>query len=118
MADGGLMLLFGKDISLTRGFIGTLTITFPVGSTYEGKTVTVLHCNLGALETFTATVKNGKASIVVTNLSPFAVFAPAGTVVPPPTGDGGAAWVGWLMFGVAAAGFIAAAARRRKLSRG
>ncbi len=119
MADGGLMLLFSQDISPTEGFIGTLTITFPVGSAYEGQTVTVLHCNLGALETFTATVKNGKASITVTGLSPFAAFAPAGAAaVPPQTGDGGASWVGWLMFGVAAAGFIAAAARRRKLSRG
>ncbi len=53
MTDGSLMVLFGKDISLSSGFAGTLTIAFPVGSAYNGKTVTVLHCNSGMLETLT-----------------------------------------------------------------
>ncbi len=118
MTDGSLMVLFGKDISLSSGFAGTLTITFPVGSAYNGKTVTVLHCNSGMLETLTTTVKDGKATISVTSLSPFAVFVSRGQYSIPQTGEHGAAWIGWLMCGIAA-GFGALAVRRKmKPSRG
>ncbi len=69
------MLLLGKDISLSHGFIGTLTMTIPVGAQYNGQTVTILHCAGETLQTYTATVAGGKAVFSVTSLSPFAVFA-------------------------------------------
>ncbi|HWR24015.1 MAG TPA: DUF11 domain-containing protein [Feifaniaceae bacterium] len=86
-------LIFGFDISLTRGFSGPLTVTIPVDERYDGRTVTILHCVNGRLETLTATVTNGKAAFTVTELSPFAVttgLLVPDTVVtgPPKTGDG------------------------------
>ena len=75
MNDDDYVLLLGKDISLSQGFIGTLTITMPVGALYNGQTVTILHCAGGTLQTYTATVTDGKALFSVSSLSPFAVFA-------------------------------------------
>jgi uncharacterized repeat protein (TIGR02543 family) len=75
MNDDDYVLLLGKDISLSQGFIGTLTITMPVGALYNGQTVTILHCAGGMLQTYTATVTDGKALFSVSSLSPFAVFA-------------------------------------------
>jgi hypothetical protein len=90
MADDDFLLLIGKDISLSYGFQGSLTITFPVGSAYNGDTVTILHCANGTLQTYTATVKDGKATFTVTSLSPFAVFAATDVLDNiPKTGDGG-----------------------------
>lgn len=77
MNDDDYMLLLGKDISLSGDFTGALTITIPVGARYNGQTLTILHCAGGVLETYTATVTNGKAVCSVTSLSPFAVFASA-----------------------------------------
>jgi LPXTG-motif cell wall-anchored protein len=90
MADDDFLLLVGKDISLSYGFQGSLTITIPVGSAYNGDTVTILHCANGTLQTFTATVKDGKATFTVTSLSPFAVFTATDVLDNiPKTGDGG-----------------------------
>ncbi|MEL7608879.1 MAG: hypothetical protein AAGU74_05190 [Bacillota bacterium] len=97
MADDSYALLLGRDISLSGGFTGPLTITFPVGSGYNGETVTLLHCKGGVLETLTAAVRDGKAIFTVTGLSPFAVFAVSGASTDiPQTGDGGGfpMWLG------------------------
>ncbi|HNW04506.1 MAG TPA: GLUG motif-containing protein [Oscillospiraceae bacterium] len=75
IANGDLLALLCKDISLSKNFHGSLTVTLPVGSRHNGERVTILHCDGGTLETFTATVKNGKVTFSVTSLSPFAVFA-------------------------------------------
>jgi hypothetical protein len=87
MNDDDYALLLGKEISLSQGFTGTLTITMPVGAQYNGQTVTILHCTGGTLETYTATVTDGKAVFSVTSLSPFAVFAlaPVAPDIDPPT---------------------------------
>jgi len=91
---------------LSQGYIGTLTISIPVGTQYNGQTATILHCADGTLETYTAVVQDGKATFAVqTGLSPFAVFVESVMEDIPDTGEGSAAWDGWLLCGVLAAGF-------------
>ncbi|MFZ7131375.1 MAG: InlB B-repeat-containing protein [Eubacteriales bacterium] len=72
--DNDFVLLLGKDITLSQDFIGSLTITIPVGSDYNGKSITVMHCVKGKSEDYIVTVREGKAIFDVTDLSPFAVF--------------------------------------------
>ncbi len=103
MTDSDFITLIDKDISLSLGFTGSLTVTIPVGSAYNGETVTILHCASGTLKTYTATVKDGKATFTVTSLSPFAVFADADELDNiPKTGDGGGfpLWLGLMASGV------------------
>ena len=98
-------LILGFDIELTQDLISGLTISIPVGSKYDGQIVTILHCVNGKLETHTATVNNGKATITVTSLSPFAVmrgqFVPDDTTDIPQTGDA-ATPLGFIMLTLAA----------------
>ncbi|OQB20843.1 MAG: hypothetical protein BWY11_02268 [Firmicutes bacterium ADurb.Bin182] len=77
MNDDDYVLLLGKDISLSEGFKGTLTVTMPVGMRCNGKTVSILHCTGLTLQKYTAKVADGKAVFNVISLSPFAVFAKA-----------------------------------------
>ena len=108
MEDDDYVLLLGVDISLSGSFTGTLTISLPVGSQYNGQTVTILHAkNDGTLETITATIMDGKATFTVTSLSPFAVFVADGLDDIPKTGDSGSHWVWWLLCGASAAGITA-----------
>lgn len=102
MNDNNFITLFSKDVSITHGFIGTLTITIPVDGAYNGKIVTVLHGANGALETYTATVWDGKATFTVTGLSPLAVFVDSSQIAIPKTGDDGAfhLWLGLMAAGV------------------
>lgn len=62
------------DVSLSQGFRGTVTITFPVSSDYNGKTLTVVHCLKNELETYQAAVTNGTIRVTVDSLSPFAIL--------------------------------------------
>ncbi len=109
MGDGDHTLLLGWDISLSGAFTGTLDITVPVDSRYNGLIITMLHCKNGVLETLTATVIDGKAIFTVTSLSPLAVFAYVPDVLDfvPKTGDSRPSLAGWLLCGVSAAGIIA-----------
>jgi len=103
MTDSDFITLIDRDISLSLGFSGSLTITIPVGSAYNGETVTILHCANSTLKTYTATVQDGKATFTVTSLSPFAVFADADELDNiPKTGDGGGfpLWLGLMASGV------------------
>ncbi len=62
------------DVALSHSFRGTVTITFPVSSEYNGKTLTVAHCLKNKLETYDVTVSNGKVTVTVNSLSPFAIL--------------------------------------------
>ena len=77
MADNSYITLLNKDISLSHSFMGSVTVSIPVGTQYNGKKVTILHCANGTLETFNVTVKDGDATFTLTGLSPIAVFAKA-----------------------------------------
>ena len=114
MNDENDMLLLSMDLSLSRGFVAPLTITLPVGAQYNGLVITILHCNGGMLETYTAMVEDGKATFTVTDLSPFAAFlyAPGIPLSIPKTGDGGSA--PWLLACVLAAGMAGLTLYRRK----
>ena len=116
-ALSGSNLLLGYDISVSRGFRGAVAVSFPVGMAYEGQTVTILHAVDGSIETYTAVVTGGMATVTVTSLSPFAVLssgiaAPAYVVADPPkTGDAGnAAGLALALSALA----LAAALRKRK----
>lgn len=63
------------DISLIGGeYKGDLTITFTVGEQYNDKNIIVCHRkNDGTYEDFRETVKNGKVTITVNELSPFMI---------------------------------------------
>lgn len=77
MNNDDYTFLLGNDISLSEGFIGTLTIMIPVDAQYNGQTVTILHSIDGMLQTYAATAMDGKAVFNVTSLSPFAIFVQA-----------------------------------------
>ena len=62
------------DVSLSRDFRGSVTLTFPVPSRYNGKTMTVVHCLHNKLEYYEAVAKNGKVTVTVESLSPFAIL--------------------------------------------
>lgn len=85
MKDQNYLMTLSKDIALSHSFTGTLNLTVPMGTQYNGKTVTMLCCKAGLLETLTSMVANGSASFTVTSLSMFALFADAPTPAPTPT---------------------------------
>ena len=94
------------DITLSGGFRGKITLSFPVGTAYEGQVVTILHYVNGQVETYKAVVENSMATITVNTLSPFVVLSNGvmvpNTVVtdPPKTGDA-AKPIGFVMLGLA-----------------
>ncbi|WP_173011504.1 InlB B-repeat-containing protein [Holdemania massiliensis] len=70
---GELIILF--DLSLKSGkYKGELQVEIPVGETYSGQTVEILHCHEKVLESRTVTVQNGMAAGTFSSLSPYAVF--------------------------------------------
>ena len=83
-------LIFCADITVSGSYSGPLTLSFEVGSQYNGQMVTLLHAKDGILITYTAIVQNGIVTFTVTSLSPFALFvptAPYSLLSIPKTGD-------------------------------
>ncbi len=71
---GDVDLVGAFELSVQGSFLGDLTVTFNIGTEYNGKTVTILHKkSSGEIETFTKTVAEGKVTITVTELSPFLI---------------------------------------------
>ena len=69
---GELIALY--DISLSAGsYQGDLQVCIPVGETFNGQTVYLLHCNNKVLESRTLTVENGAITDTFSSLSPYAV---------------------------------------------
>lgn len=76
--NGGPLLLY--DISLSAGEIqGEVDVTIPVGTGYNGRTATVMHCHRRELERIKVPVENGAVTGTFGGLSPFAVFVPGGS---------------------------------------
>lgn len=79
----------------SSGYTGSITVTIPVGTTYSGRQLTIVHCASGTLERTTSTVdSSGNISGTFSSLSPFAVLNGVYTglpgdssVDPPKTGD-------------------------------
>ena len=115
-ASGGRMIL-GYDVSLSRGFRGSIDLSFPVGSAYEGQLVTILHYVNGKVETYTAVVTSGMATVTVNSLSPFVVLATGVTtpdaVVADPPKTGGVGSVQGLVMVLVALGGLAILKRRK-----
>lgn len=115
-ASGDLIL--GLNIELSGDYAAPLTISIPVGSGYNGRTMTILHCINGSLEVIAVTAKDGMATFEVSSLSPFGVarglFVPgAGAAKPPKTGGAAESTV-FVIFGSAAICAIYLAMKRRK----
>lgn len=107
MNDNDYAFIIGKNITLSGSFTGMLTVTIPVGAQYNGETVTILHAKQdGTLETYTATVMNGKVTFDVTSLSPFAVFLKDGLDDIPNTGDVGTSFIWWILLAMSGAGLM------------
>ncbi len=69
-------VLFVKEIKIENGnFEGKLTLNFDIGTKYNDKKFVVAHqkSSNGEIEYFNGTIKDGKATIEVTELSPFAI---------------------------------------------
>ncbi len=127
MNDGEHKLLLGVNISVSGSFTGASTISLPVGAQYNGETVTILHAKQdGTLETYTVSVKDGKATFEtfdVTSRSPFAVFAVndakngnSGKANTPNTGDQSYAFI-WVIMLILSSGTVLTwgAQRKRKV---
>ncbi|MDR0851075.1 MAG: hypothetical protein LBN36_01135, partial [Clostridiales Family XIII bacterium] len=78
--DGKLIALY--DLTLTGGYQGDLTVSFPVDPAYNGKDVVIIHHTAEGDEQVTATVTDGKVSGTFSSLSPFGVV-----VLEAPEGD-------------------------------
>jgi hypothetical protein len=101
MNNKKFITLFGKDISLSQGFIGELTITIPADSALNGESVTILYYTKEGLKTYTSTVSSGKVTLNVSSLSPFGIFTDAD--ISPNTGDNTNLWIWLTALAIAAA---------------
>ncbi len=116
MQDEASLLLLAKDLSLTQDYRGSLTVSIPVDSAYNGQTLTLLHSSKGSMQTYTAKAAGGKAEFKLDNLSPLAVFAQWSLDQDGPQGP--SAWLWWLLGGfllLAALGLGAFLIRRKKV---
>ena len=66
-------LLGAWDVSLSRGFRGSITVSLPVEGR-DGQTLTVAHCVSGKLTLSDVKVSGGFAAVETDSLSPFAVL--------------------------------------------
>ena len=67
-------VIAGYDISVGKTFSGGARITIPVGSDYNGRTLTVYHyLSNGKKDIFTCKVKSGKISFFTSSFSPFII---------------------------------------------
>ena len=114
MRDNAYTMLWGQEISLSRGFVRSLTVTIPVDNRYNGMLATVVHCDNGVLETIPAVISGGTVQVRLHSLSPIAVFlyAPDIPADIPKTGDGG--YPLWLICAVSAAAFGALFVLRKR----
>ncbi len=79
--DGAGALVVGTDVSIVDDaskqipYVGQLSVTFLVGERLEGKTLWLTHQKAdGSLEATKAVARNGRVTMTVNELSPFAVF--------------------------------------------
>lgn len=90
--EGYVLALYDVELVPPVGGDHSYTVSFPVGTSHNGKTLSILHCDNGIPDWGEDIVRDGKVRIGVTSLSPFAVLKGeydiliAGDV--PKTGDG------------------------------
>lgn len=113
MGRDDTVVLFAKDIKLSTSFSGKLTITLPIDTEYNGRTVIILHDKNGTLERYTAIVQNGMVSFEVTSLSPFVVLLYKFGATVPNTGDTLSWQPGVLLIALAAASAVLSLCIRR-----
>ena len=89
MDDENQSYLFGTDLSLSTDSPEQLTVTLPVGTQYNGQTVSVLHNRNGNLQILNTDIQDGAATVMVTlqGHSSFAVFAAARAGAAPDAGS-------------------------------
>lgn len=110
---GKLLVLY--DISASGYNGGEVRVSIPVGSEYNGKTLTVLRCSNGKLEQKVLTVQNGAVSGTFSSLSPYGVLKPT-EHDPHSPGTGDDANIGlWIALMLGAALVMGFSIRYRKL---
>lgn len=72
-ADKAGRVLSLYDVSLSRVFLGSVTVSIPVEGR-DGQTLTVAHCIKGSLVLTRAKVENGAVNVTAQELSPLAVL--------------------------------------------
>ncbi|HOG01916.1 MAG: hypothetical protein BWY35_00845 [Firmicutes bacterium ADurb.Bin248] len=114
LSNSAFQYIYGIEIRLTRGFVGDLTISIPVGAQYEGETVSIVCCSNGEYKTYTARVQFGRALFTVRSLSLFAVFVQSGRLTPPQTGGADFPWTALGVCLIALGAALPALVRRRR----
>jgi hypothetical protein len=80
MASGAVIKAY--NIELTQGFEGSVQVSIPVGSAYNGQVLTILHCLNRQPEFNQEIVQNGMITGTYSALSPFAVLNSIYTTTP------------------------------------
>lgn len=111
-AQGGWVCLY--DVSITGSHNGSMDLSLPVDSSYNGQSMSVWHCKRNHVEKLSGTAQNGAVVVTVSSLSPFAVFAtdnhnPDTGIPVPQTGDNSnmGGWLALLTASLLLAGFAA-----------
>lgn len=73
MSNGQVLSIY--NISMTRSHLGTVNVSLPVSSGYNGNRLTIAHCNGGILESVDVYASNGLVTGSFSSLSPFAVLS-------------------------------------------
>ena len=71
-AEGRVLAIY--DVSLSRGFRGSVTLTFPVPESYNGRMLSVVHCLKDRMDTYEVTASDGIVRVTVDSLSPFVIL--------------------------------------------
>lgn len=80
--ESGYTPVAAYEIRASR-YSGKLTLSFPVGTQYNGKEFLVKHkTSMGTIESFTGVVTDGNVVIIVSNLSPFMIAIKNGVEIP------------------------------------
>ncbi len=107
MLDHAYTMLWGQEISLSRGFVRSLTLTIPVDERYNGMLATVVHCDNGIYESIPVVVSDGEVQVRLHSLSPIAVFLYAPDIPADIPKTGGSGYPYWLICAVSAAALCA-----------
>ena len=100
LLEDGYACIGYYDVEI-RGLKGVARITFPVDSTYEGKTVKIAHISdTGLTDTTSAVVKDGEITVATTDSSPYMLQ------VKPQTGRNWSEWTDQLPAGVSGEDYV------------
>ena len=115
----GKTILGVCDLTFTGTMDGSVQISFPVDSRYEGRKVTVLHyTDTDNYETYETTVENGKVTVTAGGFSPYVIALETGGSQNPAPKTGDTADLSlWAALAAFSGVLLAASAATRKRQR-